>query len=113
MVTMVQETVPSLDIANCTSTRGIKGKRLMQHTYWQFLCTLHQYPLERIWNCDESGTQTRRNDGGAIIACKGACHVHSVILDQQEWLSILACMNATRLAILSFYVFKGMGFCEN
>ena len=50
----------------------------------QGLLTLHEYNADRIWNGDESGAQARRNEGGAVIAQKGARHVHSIVPDQRE-----------------------------
>jgi hypothetical protein len=74
------------------------------------LYTLHKYLPERIWNYDESGTQTRNTCGSIVIARRGTCHVHTIVPDQREWLSVLVCINAARLAIPSFYVFKGKLF---
>ena len=31
------------------------------------LCTLHMYPPECVWNCDETGVQAGRNGGGIVI----------------------------------------------
>jgi hypothetical protein len=39
--------------------------------------------------------------------------MHHIVLDQWEWLSVLVCINAARLAIPSFYVFKGKRFHQN
>ena len=47
----------------------------------QELYTLHDYLPERIWNCDESGTQAGKNGGGLVIARIGARQVHSIIPD--------------------------------
>ena len=77
------------------------------------LYTLHKYPPERVWNCDESGVQAGRNGGGIVIARKGSRCVQSLVPDQREWLSVLVCINAAGLAIPSFYVFKGIRFRQN
>ena len=77
------------------------------------LCTLHNYSPDQIWNCDESGAQAGRNGGGVVIARRGARHVHSIVPDQREWLSVLVCINAGGLAIPSFYVFRGTRFRQN
>jgi hypothetical protein len=74
------------------------------------LYTLHKYPPERIWNCDESGTQAGRTGEGIVIARRGARRVYTIVPDQCEWLSVLVCINAAGLAIPSFYVFKGKRF---
>jgi hypothetical protein len=77
------------------------------------LYSLHKYSPDRIWNCDESGTQAGKNGGGIVIARTGARHVYSIVLDQQEWLSVLVCINATGSAIPSFYIFRGKRFGQN
>jgi hypothetical protein len=77
------------------------------------LCTLHSYTPDRIWNCDESGAQAGRSGGGVVIARRGARHVHSIVPDQREWLSVLVCINAGGSAIPSFYVFRGTRFRQN
>lgn len=77
------------------------------------LFTLHSYTPDRIWNCDESGAQAGRSGGGVVIARKGARHVHSIVPDQREWLSVLVCINAGGSAIPSFYVFRGTRFRQN
>ena len=79
----------------------------------QSLLTLHEYSVDRIWNCDESGAQVGRSGGGVVIAQKGARHVHSIVPDQREWLSVLVCINADGVSIPSFYVFRGTWFRQN
>jgi hypothetical protein len=79
----------------------------------QTLYTLYQYTPDRIWNCNESGAQMGKNGGGVVIARTGARRVHSVVPDQHEWLSILVCINAARIAISSFYIFRGKRFGKN
>jgi hypothetical protein len=74
------------------------------------LYSLHKYAPDHIWNCDESGVQAGKNGGGLIIARTGARQVHSIVLDQREWLSVLVCANAARAAIPSFYIFRGKRF---
>jgi hypothetical protein len=77
------------------------------------LYTLHKYPPECIWNCDEIGIQARRTGRGIVTACRSAYRVHTIVPDQREWLSIFVCINAATLAIPSFYVFKGKCFHQN
>jgi hypothetical protein len=77
------------------------------------LCSLYMYPAERIWNCDETGTQAGRTGGSIVIACRSARRIHTIILDQREWFSILVCINATGSAILPFNVFKRKRFRQN
>ena len=71
------------------------------------------YPPDRVWNCDEMSMQAGTNGGGIVSARRGSHRVHLIVPNQREWLSVLLCMNAARLAIPSFYVFKGMRFCQN
>jgi hypothetical protein len=59
------------------------------------LYSLHKYSPDRIWNCDESGTQAGKNGGGIVIARTGAR------------------INATGSAIPSFYIFRGKRFGQN
>jgi hypothetical protein len=78
------------------------------------LYELHKYGLERIWNCDESGAQAGRNGGGTLVFAKrGSRAVHSIISDEREWLSILACVNASGEYIPHFYIFKGKRMRRN
>ena len=79
----------------------------------QHLYSLHQYSPNRIWNCDESGAQAGRNGGAIVIARKGARHVHSIVPNQREWLSVLVCINASGTSIPSFYIFRGRRFQQN
>ncbi len=46
----------------------------------QHLYSLHQYSLDRIWNCDQSGAQAGRNGGAIVIARRG--HVVFIVLCQ-------------------------------
>jgi hypothetical protein len=77
------------------------------------LYSSHNYPPERIWNCDETGAQAGREGGGIVIAKKGSRAVHSIIPDQREWLSCLVCINAAGSSIPSFYTFRGKRFRRN
>jgi hypothetical protein len=74
---------------------------------------MHNYSPDRIWNCDESGAQARKNGGGIVIARTGARRVHSIVPDHREWLSVLVCINAAGLSIPSFYIFRGKRFGQN
>ena len=77
------------------------------------LCSLYIYPPDRVWNCDKTGTQAGRSNGGIVITCRGARHVHTIVPNQREWFLILVCINTVGFAIPSFYVFKGKRFCQN
>lgn len=48
-----------------------------------------------------------------MIAKTSACHVQSLVPDQQEWLSVLVYINEAELAISSFYIFIGKHFEAN
>ena len=45
------------------------------------LYSMHGYSPDRVWNCDESGTQAGKNGGGLVIAKTSARRVHSLIPD--------------------------------
>jgi hypothetical protein len=47
------------------------------------LYTLHMYPAECIWNCDEIRTQAGRIGGGIVIARRGACCVYTIVPNQR------------------------------
>lgn len=79
----------------------------------EFLYSKHAYDANHIWNVDESGAQARRNGGGMVIARTGSKNVHSIIPDQREWLSIVACVNAAGHTIPNFYILKGVQFRRN
>jgi hypothetical protein len=79
----------------------------------QTLYSMHNYSPDRIWNCDESGAQARKNRGGVVIARTGAHRVHSIVPDQRNWLSVLVCINVAGLSIPSFYIFRGKRFGQN
>lgn len=48
----------------------------------QTLYNLYKYTLDRIWNCDKSSAQARKNGGRVVIVRIGAQHVHYVVRDQ-------------------------------
>jgi hypothetical protein len=57
--------------------------------------------------------QAGRTGGSVVIARTGARHMHHIVPDEWEWLSVLVCINIAGLAIPSFYVFKGKHFRLN
>jgi hypothetical protein len=78
------------------------------------LYDLHKYGPRQIWNCDESGVQAGRNGGRTLVFAKrGSRIVHSIIPNQWEWLSVLACVNASGEHIPHFYIFKGKHMRRN
>ena len=48
-----------------------------------------------------------------VIARIGSRNVHSIIPDQREWLSVVACISATGHTISNFYVLKRVQFRRN
>jgi hypothetical protein len=48
-----------------------------------------------------------------VLAKTGSRGVYSVILDEKEWLSVLACVNVAGRSIPSFYIFRGLRFRRN
>jgi hypothetical protein len=68
------------------------------------------YEASHIWNCDELSVQAERNGGRRVLARTGARSVHSIIPKEQEWLSVLVCVNAAGYHIPSFYIFRGKSF---
>ena len=47
---------------------------------------------------------------GLVIARIGTRQVHPIVLNQQEWLSVLVCINVIGSSILSFYIFRSKRF---
>ena len=45
-----------------------------------------------------------------VLAKRDSKSVHTVMLDQRKWLSVLECMNTTDDMIPKFYIFKGKRF---
>jgi hypothetical protein len=79
----------------------------------ELLYSNHHYEAHQIWNADESGAQAGRNGGGMVVAKTGSRNVHSIIPDQREWLSVVACVNAAGHSIPNFYILKGVQFRRN
>ena len=77
------------------------------------LYSSYNYLPKRIWNCNETGAQNRREGRGMVIAKKGSRAVHSIIHDQREWLLCLVYINAVGSSIPSFYIFCGKRFKRN
>ena len=67
----------------------------------------YHYPLDHIWNCNESGAQVGRNGGASVFAKRGSRSVHSLLFNEHEWLTVLTCINAGGTPILGFYIFRG------
>lgn len=69
--------------------------------YW------HNYLLDQIWNHNESRAWVERNEEAIILASKGSKFVHVIMLDEQEHLFVLLCLNAKDGMIPNFHIFKG------
>jgi hypothetical protein len=93
--------------------RGLcKESVLSLYSNLEYLYSRHHYEAHQIWNADESGAQAGRNGGGMVIARTGARNIHSIIPDQREWLSVVACVNAAGQTIPNFYIFLFFGTNE-
>jgi hypothetical protein len=68
------------------------------------------YELSYIWNYDKSRVQAGRNGGGRDLAKKGMRSIHSIILKEREWLSVLVYINAADYHISKFYIFHSKSF---
>ena len=79
----------------------------------KFLYTQHNYALDHIWNCDETGAQVRRTGGGRVFALRGARNVHTVVPNEREWLFVQSYINISRGQIPNFYIFKGKQMRRN
>ena len=77
------------------------------------LYSKENYPAERIWNSDETGTQASRNGGGRVWARKGSRSVHKVLPNEREWITNLTCVNAAGDHIPGFYIFRGKRLRSN
>jgi hypothetical protein len=79
----------------------------------QDLYNKHNYIATHIWNIDETGIQAGRQGRANVLAKKRSRGVYSVIYDEKERLSVLACVNAARCSIPSFYIFRRLQFYRN
>jgi hypothetical protein len=62
--------------------RGLCRDNVRSFYNLQTLYSLHKYTPDRIWNCNEYGTQAGKNGGGVVIVRTGARWVHSVVPNQ-------------------------------
>jgi hypothetical protein len=72
-----------------------------------------KYPLSQIWNCDESNAQASQNGGTLVLVQTNSWTVHSIILNEHEWLLMLSCINVVGVMFPNFYIFKGKHFKRN
>ena len=73
----------------------------------------YRYPLDNIWNCDESGVQASKTGGGRVWTQKGSRYVHTLIPNEREHITTLTCINAAGSYIPNFYIFKGKRIRDN
>jgi hypothetical protein len=59
-----------------------------------------------ICNCDESCVQVGHNSGGRVLAKKDSHYVYGLIPKASKWISIFACVNATKTYVPSFYIYR-------
>jgi hypothetical protein len=48
-----------------------------------------------------------------VLAKVGSQNVHQVVPDEQEWLTVLTCINSAGESIPNFYIFRGKRFRRN
>jgi hypothetical protein len=71
---------------------------------------LHNYIINKIWNCDESSAHVSCNGGLLVLAKVGSKSVHSIFPNEREWLLMLSYINAHGESIPNFYIFKSKQF---
>jgi hypothetical protein len=57
--------------------------------------------------------QEEMGGGTLVFTRRGSKAVHSIIPDEREWLSVLACINAAGHYIPHFFIFKGKHMRRN
>ena len=89
--------------------KGLCAKKVASfYKNLQQLYDKHNYPLENIWNCDESEAQTRTS-GGESASTKRVHLVQKLTPNKWEHTTTLSCINAARHCIPNFYILKGNG----
>ena len=68
----------------------------------------YHYPLNCIWNIDETTCQTRQSGQAKVFAKRGERGVHKIIPIERKWLNVLSAINANGETILNYYIFKGV-----
>ena len=85
--------------------------------FYRFLNEIHleeKYSPERIWNADESRLSAPQTNGSfKVIGVKGSKSVRTTNSNDQQWMTVLVCINATGQSILYLYIFKGRRKQEN
>jgi hypothetical protein len=95
---------------DCGRARGLCSENVSSFYENLEVMLAKRYEASHIWNCNELGAQVGRNGGGRVLAKTGARSIHSVILKEREWLSVLVCMNVAGYHIPNFYIFHGKSF---
>ena len=78
----------------------------------QSLYDIHLYPPTCVWNCNESGLQASHNGDAYVLSKTRSQSVHQVVLDEQEWLTILTYINAANDSIPNIYIFWWLTILE-
>ena len=95
---------------------------LVQSFYENFqnLHNQSEYQPTTIWNVDELGANASRNGIDKVFASKGMRSVHTITLNEREWINVLTSINANSNIIPNYYIFKGvrstrdyLAFCEH
>jgi hypothetical protein len=76
------------------------------YTNLAYTYNLHRYHPSQIWNCDESGVYVGRNRRALILTKIGSRFVHSITLNECEWLLVLSCINAANNTCQNFTLSK-------
>ena len=79
----------------------------------QELYNTFNYPPSNIWNCNESGVQTRTSGGALLLAKLDSKSVHTIEPDKRKHLSIIFCINVAGGKIPNFYILKGTYFIQD
>jgi hypothetical protein len=79
----------------------------------QNLYNIHNYQPSYILNTDESGAKAGWQGGAHVLAKKGTMGFYLITPREKKNFFVLAYINAHREEVPSFYIFKGMHFCQN
>jgi hypothetical protein len=64
----------------------------------------HNYMLVQIWHYNESRTQVGQNGGRLVLVQINFRYVHSITLNEKEWLFVLYCISIAKKCVLNFYI---------
>ena len=88
----------------------------MVQSFYENLQNLYiqrQYQPTNIWNVDESGANTSRNGVGKVFGARGCRNVHTITLNEREWISVVTIINTNANFISNYYIFKGVRFTRD